>query len=1519
MYGVDKMNIFEQRLNMKKTKTILGLDLGTNSIGWALINQDFEQKYGEIVGIGSRIIPMSQDILGDFEKGNKISQTAERTRLRGMRRLKERHLLRRERLHRVLHVLGFLPSHYAASIDFDIRVGKFLPETEAKLPYDGNGNFIFRDSFEEMLADFSQHQPALVADGKKVPYDWTIYYLRKKALSELITDEELAWLLLHFNQKRGYYQLRGEEAEDKPNKTEAYYSLRIDDVTADEPQKGKSEIWYNIMLENGWVYRRASKTPLYDWKGNVKDFVVTTELNEDGSIKMDKEGKEKRSFRAPKDDDWQLMKKKTENEITQSNSTVGVYIYDTLLRNPGQKIKGKLVKTIERKYYKEELVQILQKQVALNPALRDTAKYKECVAELYPHNHNHQATLFQKDFVHLFTEDILYYQRPLRSQKSAIGNCPLESRIYVLDGVKKVAPLKCIPKSHPLYQEFRLWQWIRNLHIYRKDEEQVPVTKELLPDIAGYEKLFAFLNTQKEITNKALLKHLLAPLKLKGKALDAAVNKYRWNYAYDETAKTEKSYPCNETRAAIMSRLAQVAYLPEDFLTRTREETLWHIIYSVTDKKEYEKALRSFAEKNSINVDSFYEAFRRFPPFPADYGAYSAKAIKKLLPLMRMGHYQDRTAIDDRTRDRIEKIINAEYDDSIKEQVRVKAIHLTTEAHFQGLPEWLAKYIVYDRHAEGKDTGRWKCVAEMEEYLKGFRQHSLRNPIVEQVITEALRLVKDIWQHYGHGAENYFDEIHIELGREMKNPLSVRQEMAAKQSINENTNLRIKALLAELLNDNAVENVRPYSPMQQEILKIYEDTVLHQDIDIPDDIVKISKMAQPSGAELQRYKLWLEQKYRSPYTGDIIPLNKLFTPAYEIEHIIPQSRYFDDSASNKVICEAAVNKLKDNMTGLEFIRNHHGQVVETGMGKSVKIFTEEAYTQFATQHYAGNRAKKMKLLSADVPEKMIARQLNDTRYISRYVMQVLSNLVREQKNDDGVNSKNILAANGQITQKLRQDWGLDAIWNELILPRFERLNQLTGTTDYTVYNERYRKYLPAVPYDQQKGFQKKRIDHRHHAMDALVMACATRSHINYLNNQHALNKTKTKDERQRDRHDLKVLLCDKKFNSGNTGDYAWIFKKPWSNFIADARAQLEKVIVSFRQNLRIINKTANYYERLRDGKKELVKQMKGENWAIRKSLHKDTVSGVVSLRKTRQVKLAVALDEPGSIVNKDVRSYIQKMIANGYDKKRLQKHLKDNGNRINGVDISVVDIYYWDNGNVASRTSLDTSFDKKKIAAVTDTGIQKILLRQLELHAGKPELAFSPEGIEEMNRNMTALNEGRPHKPVYKVRTYEVMGNKFPVGQTGNKRYKYVEADKGTNLFFAIYEDEEGKRSYETIPLNIAIERQKQGLYVVPEENEKGNRLAFYLSPNDLVYVGDMDISDRTNLSLADCSNVYKMVSSSGSQCFFIRHDVSTPIINKLEYSPLNKMERSVEGVMIKENCIKLSVNRLGFVSKILP
>ena len=182
---------------------------------------------------------------------------------------------------------------------------------------------------------------------------------------------------------------------------------------------------------------------------------------------------------------------------------------------------------------------------------------------------------------------------------------------------------------------------------------------------------------------------------------------------------------------------------------------------------------------------------------------------------------------------------------------------------------------------------------------------------------------------------------------------------------------------------------------------------------------------------------------------------------------------------------------------------------------------------------------------------------------------------------------------------------------------------------------------------------------------------ATRDHVNFLNNQHALDKKKTKEEKDKSRFDLRNKLCFK--NKGDDkGNYNWQFYKPWDNFTVDARNELEKIIVSFKQNLRVINKSVNYYQRYIDGEKVVDKQTKGDNWAIRKPLHKDTVSGLVRLRKTKTVSLNAALDNYLDIVDKSLRKHIISLVNQNYDKKKLVKYFKERENQWNGIDITKV-------------------------------------------------------------------------------------------------------------------------------------------------------------------------------------------------------------------------------------------------------
>lgn len=1495
------------------SKNVLGLDLGTNSIGWAVVNRSEDTHEGNIKATGSRIIPMGEDVLSDFGKGNSQSQTKERTTARSARRVHERQLLRRERLNRVLNHMRMLPEHYAQNLD---RYGKM--RTEVALAWrnnaEGKNEFLFMDSFQEMLADFRKNQPELLANDKKIPLDWTIYYLRKKALTHPLTKEELAWVLLNFNQKRGYYQLRGEE-EENAKKREEYCELKVLEVQ-DTGRKDKEATWYDVILENGLIYHRKSNVPL-NWEGQTKELIVTTELDEKGQPKKDKEGNLKYSIKAPSGDDWTLRKKKTEHEINTSGKTVGAYIYDTLLRTPSQKVRGKLVHTIERKYYKDELDRILQKQTELLPELQDKDLYRECVELLYPNNEAHCKIRQQQNFVRLFVDDIIFYQRPLKTKKSLISNCPYEANSYVdkNSNERKQSPIKCIAKSHPLFQEFRLWQFVSNLRIYKREEMvngkiclDYDITSQLLPNQEAYASLFEWLNDKKEVAQKDILGY--KPFNF-GKKPE--IN-YRWNYVED------KAYPCNETRAMILARLKK-AKISHDFLTSEIEESLWHILYSVDDVQELQKAISRFAEKYDLN-EVFVDLFAKFPPFKKEYGAYSAKAIKKLLPLMRMGNYWSVDSIDAHTRDRIDKILTGEYDESIRNRVREKAIHLSDISHFQGLPLWLACYVVYDRHSEAAATAKWNSPADIDTYLEEFKQYSLRNPIVEQVVLETLRTVRDIWQQVGH-----IDEIHVELGRDMKNPADERKRINDKVLQNERTNLRIKAMLQEFMNSSPeIENVRPNSPSQQEILRLYEEYALlnldekDSEYDFVNKLVK-SQKGVPSSSDIKRYKMWLEQKYRSPYTGELIPLAKLFTTEYEIEHVIPQSLYFDDSFSNKVICEAEVNRLKSNMLGHAFIAKHQGEIVELSFGKTVKISSLNDYEAFVKEHYATNKAKKTKLLLDEIPDDFIARQQNDSRYISKLITGLLSNIVREEGEQEAI-SKHVIPCTGGITDRLKYDWGVNDVWNRIVLPRFKRMNTLLGTDGFTATNTSGH-LIPAMPLELQAGFNKKRIDHRHHAMDAIVIACATREHVNLLNNEAA------KSENKANRYQLsrKLRRYEKKEIERNGKkeqiDVAYEFLKPWDTFTQDVYTALSNIVVSFKQNLRVLNKTTNHYEHYNaEGKKELRKQERGENWAIRKSLHKDTVFGEVNLRKTKEVSLAKALEQVDAVVNKDLKAKLKELLSQHHTAKQIKDYLEQNSDIWNDIDVKHISIYYYtkdtNDSFFATRKPLDESFSIEKIKnEVTDTGAQKILLAHLATKDNDPKIAFSPDGIDEMNRKIIQLNRGKAHQPIFKVRVYE-KANKFAVGQTGNKTKKFVENAKGTNLFAGIYQTNEGKRRYETISLNTVATRQKQGLQSVPEVDETGNNLLFTLSPNDLVYLPTNAEKESGMLNLPlDKDRVYKLVSITGNQLYFIKHTVAKSIVDKKEYSPLNKMERAVSGEMIKETCIPIKVDRLGNIIEI--
>ncbi len=1389
-------------------KKILGLDLGTNSIGWAVVEIDHEKRIVRIIALGSRILPMDAGEISKFENGGKLqSSAAARTDAKSIRKNKARFLLRRDRLHCVLNLLEMLPEHYKLDIEFvnekGKRSGKFKKGKEPKIAYflDENGKprFYFEQAYKEMETEFKAVHPELfyerTKDKKqtqtKIPYDWTLYYLRKKGLTRELTKEELAWVTMSFLQKRGYEKVLGlDEKEQKPDELSEIINAKVDSVellnenattglnryhvkledeyknivfeyeeeasfqitqkdefkqiekiskfdknndgtiksveiiiseiknmeivdVINTHERKKDKTAFEIKLSSGWGYEYLSQyAPKFI--GEKNDFIINTYFDQKGVFK-------KRSIKMPSEDDWQLEKLKTETSIENynlKNKTCGVasYVFDTLLHNPNQKIKAGLVTTIERDYYKKELKEILEVQKKFHAELKDVQKYKEALWLLYPNNETHRKALEKHGFSDLLCDDIVFYQRDLKTKKSLIKNCPYEEHIFwdKDTGEKKTSPIKCIAKSNPLYQEFRLWQFIKRLRIIKLETENEQNEKLVNQDVTDNiltmpvkEELFGYLNNKKEIAQEALLKKLFHK--------KDEYKEYKWNFEEDHIE------PCNETRYNFVLRLKRIKGFDwERFLDArakthetngkslnsaviidgcTNEYLLWHFFYSVKKKNERIIGLPNLVEKllKNADIDLLYkdkvvEMLGSISTFNNEYGSYSEKAIKKLLPFLRLGKYWCQEEVE-----RIKADIIVKPEVLERENIQDRVTDL------QGLWVSSACYIVYGRYSEVGEVNSWTQPNDILNYLRNdFKQNSLNNPVVEKVVREMLMIVHDIWTTFGdvenciineEGEEiktykKFFDQINIEIGTSLKKNNREKDADSKRNKENRLANERAIAMLKELKSVYANLDIKEKSPFQQEKMKILEAGVvdaIKYDKDeqtynyevetteerftkkeikdlLKKDVSKISKK------DIERYRLWLEQRYLSPYTGKPISLSNLFDRTkYEIEHVFPQERVTLNSYKNKVISETIVNKAKGAMTGYEFILRCDGKCIY--QGQEIKLLKPGQYVEHV-QTYITDKEKQEILLSKDIPNRFGNNQLNNSRYIAKLAMSLLSNLVREE-NEKEFKSKNVIVISGGVTSILKQDWQLDETWNELVKPRFIRMNELLNTNDFGEERliEGHLVFVPTIPGNE---VNKKRIDHRHHALDALIVALTTNNQVNYINNISSLD---INSERKKERWDLKAKYMGSKKNSDNSKDqfflppmqykqgdtiityrYAFNDSEPQDILKYVVLEALQNTLVTFKQKNRILRQRTNWIQHpdYKDGMKEKDINLK-KNYSVRQSLHKATYYGV---RNVMPKPIEDAIDKPEKIVENRIKMLIKKYTEEGKSKEEIIAELK---------------------------------------------------------------------------------------------------------------------------------------------------------------------------------------------------------------------------------------------------------------------
>lgn len=737
-------------------KKILGLDLGTNSIGWAVVNEaENETEQSSIIKIGVRVNPLTTDELGNFEKGKSITTNSVRTEKRSARRNLQRYKLRKEALIKILK----------------------------------NNNFITDDTI-------------LSEQGNKTTFE--TYSLRAKAVEQEITLTEFARVLLMLNKKRGYKSSRKAKSTDEgqlidgmsiakelyerdltpgqyvlellKNKVKhtpdfyrsdlqsefdkiweyqkQYYSeLFIDELKEQLRGKNKGQTWticqkaFNIEGVQRSVKGFEQKIENYQWRANSLKEQMTLEQLTIVFQEINNQLNSSSNYLGNISD--------RSKELYFNHQTVGQYIYEKLSQDSHYSTKNKV---FYRQDYLDEFETLWETQSKYHKELTDELK-KE------------------------IRDVIIFYQRSLKSQKGLLSICELEGReVEIEKNGKKITKIigpRVSPKSSPIFQESKIWQILNNVQI---EGNVIPnLQQDLFGAAAGFkygkrpltqeEKqiLFAELNIKEKLTSSQVLQilEMKGDYKLNYKEIEGNKTRALFFKAFQEIIELsgheieftkKKAHKIEEELKEIFVALGfstEILGLKTDL---TKEEIkdqqiekqayykLWHLLYSFegdSSKLGYEKLIQKLMEL--CNMPKEYATILSNITFPLDYSSLSTRATLKILPFLKQGFMYS------------EACEKAGYKHS--------------------------------KHSLTKEEIENKI---LKDSLSQLPKNSLRNPVVEKILNQMINVVNSLVEEYGKP-----DEIRIELARELKKSAQERDELTKAVNSSKKDHERIVKILQE--------------------------------------------------------------------------------------------------------------------------------------------------------------------------------------------------------------------------------------------------------------------------------------------------------------------------------------------------------------------------------------------------------------------------------------------------------------------------------------------------------------------------------------------------------------------------------------------------------------------------------------------------------------------------------------------------------------------------------------------------
>jgi CRISPR-associated endonuclease Csn1 len=756
-------------------KTILGLDLGTNSIGWALVNEDDKaNEKSSIIKLGVRVIHYGENMVKtdsgaasmkpeeDFCSGKGISPNAGRTNKRSARRNLQRFKLRRKELISIL-----------------------------------NKNKIISDD------------NLLIEDGKNTTYE--TLKLRAKSAVEKIELNEFARVLLMINKKRGYKSSRKAKSTDEGSLIDGMAiakklydeNLTVGQFVYQLLSSGKKYIptFYNSDLINEFNHIWEFQTQFYidlftkelfeklkgknsgqTWKTLQENWNLVG-IQQKGNATEKKIEKYKWRTEALKEkfdlETIAIVLQEINKEISSSSGylgnisdrskelyfnkqTVGQYLYNSICKNKHHSLKNKV---FYRQDYLDEFEQIWETQAKYHSILSNQLKEE-------------------------LRDIIIFYQRKLKSQKGLISLCEFEHKEIIVKNngneKKKIIGSKVIPKSSPIFQEFKIWQILNNVVIKHKTEK----TKHVLSE-EDKETIFKELNIRGNLSQSEVLKLININSKdwetnYKKGFEGNNINQSFYNvfqiiaenegYGFDWNKKSADEI--NEELKAILPTLGinpDILFFDSDKGINQPSYQLWHLLYSAQDDDKISEADKLIYGDTDVALKKNLHTKFGIPieytnlfcaiNFSDDYGNLSYKAINKILPKLKDGYEFSKAC----------ELVGYNHSNSkTKEDISNKKI---------------------------------------ETSIQLLKKNELRNPVVEKILNQMINLVNEVIENYGNP-----NEIRIELARELKSSAKERENYTAY--INE-ANIKHQEII-KILRSNPF-NIK--NPTRNDIIryKLYEE------------------------------------------------------------------------------------------------------------------------------------------------------------------------------------------------------------------------------------------------------------------------------------------------------------------------------------------------------------------------------------------------------------------------------------------------------------------------------------------------------------------------------------------------------------------------------------------------------------------------------------------------------------------------------------------------------------------------